>query len=286
MRIRTIKPEFWTSADINSVSPLAQLLAVGLLNYADDDGYFDPNPRLIKAAIFPLRDNVTAETIIPGLLRELYWKNYAKCGKVEPNGVLVAWLPTFAKHQVISHHKPSKYNGLQLVELKVLEPSSNGPALGALNGIELNGTGNGTIHAQPTLGAGVGTIEATPSTPTAPEKVRKRPKVEATEQEELLYQLYPRKQARQDGLRAIRSALLTVPFDMLLEAVGAYAESQKGRPDMEHVPYPASWFNGKRWEDDRSGWSSWRNANGGHKPDPDDDGKVYARPETPWPPNK
>ncbi|SWD82810.1 primosomal protein I [Klebsiella pneumoniae] len=55
-RIRTIKPEFWTDEDMAEVSEPACLLAIGLLNYADDEGYFNANPKLIKAAVFPIRE--------------------------------------------------------------------------------------------------------------------------------------------------------------------------------------------------------------------------------------
>ena len=55
-RIRTIKPEFWTDEDMAELSEPACLLAIGLLNYADDEGYFNANPKLIKAAVFPIRE--------------------------------------------------------------------------------------------------------------------------------------------------------------------------------------------------------------------------------------
>ena len=55
-RIRTIKPEFWTDEDLSEVSEAACLLAIGLLNYADDEGYFNANPKLVKAAVFPIRE--------------------------------------------------------------------------------------------------------------------------------------------------------------------------------------------------------------------------------------
>ena len=53
-RIRTIKPEFWTDEDMAALDPYTRLLAIGLLNYADDEGYFNANPALVKAAVFPL----------------------------------------------------------------------------------------------------------------------------------------------------------------------------------------------------------------------------------------
>ncbi|KKK60207.1 hypothetical protein LCGC14_3026700, partial [marine sediment metagenome] len=37
-RIRTVKPDFWTSEDVAAVSRNARLLFIGLLNFADDVG--------------------------------------------------------------------------------------------------------------------------------------------------------------------------------------------------------------------------------------------------------
>ncbi|MCL5734703.1 MAG: hypothetical protein M1274_03795 [Actinobacteria bacterium] len=54
MRIRTIKPEFRTSLDMAKVSEPALILAVGLLNYADDKENFVADPRLIRGALTPL----------------------------------------------------------------------------------------------------------------------------------------------------------------------------------------------------------------------------------------
>ena len=67
-RIRTIKPEFWTDEDMAELSEPACLLAIGLLNYADDEGYFNANPKLIKAAVFPIRE---PSVPIPVLIQEL-----------------------------------------------------------------------------------------------------------------------------------------------------------------------------------------------------------------------
>ncbi|STT55946.1 primosomal protein I [Klebsiella pneumoniae] len=52
-RIRTIKPEFWTDEDMAEVSEPACLLAIGLLNYADDEGYFQCKPEAYQSCSFP-----------------------------------------------------------------------------------------------------------------------------------------------------------------------------------------------------------------------------------------
>lgn len=52
-RIRTIKPDFWTSEQIVECSPIARLLFVGLWNFVDDGGAMPLSPRRIKMQIFP-----------------------------------------------------------------------------------------------------------------------------------------------------------------------------------------------------------------------------------------
>jgi hypothetical protein len=59
-RIRTVKPEFWESEDVARLPKLARLTMLGLFNYADDFGRFKANPALIKAAVWPLDDDVSA----------------------------------------------------------------------------------------------------------------------------------------------------------------------------------------------------------------------------------
>ena len=66
-RIRTVKPEMAQDEDLASCSIEAQLLAIRLLNFADDEGFFKAHPALIKAACFPLIDYLN----IPVMLREL-----------------------------------------------------------------------------------------------------------------------------------------------------------------------------------------------------------------------
>ncbi|MEG5263462.1 DnaT-like ssDNA-binding domain-containing protein [Pseudomonas sp. JDS28PS106] len=68
-RIRTIKPEFWSSEQVMSCRPLARLLFIGLWNFCDDGGNHPLAPRTIKALVFP-GDPTTAEEV-GELLEEL-----------------------------------------------------------------------------------------------------------------------------------------------------------------------------------------------------------------------
>ncbi len=52
-RIRTIKPEFWSSEQVADCSPIARLLFVGLWNFSDDFGVHPYALKRIKMEIFP-----------------------------------------------------------------------------------------------------------------------------------------------------------------------------------------------------------------------------------------
>lgn len=110
-RIRTIKPTFWTDEDMAEVSEAACLLAIGLLNYADDEGYFNANPKLIKAAVFPLREPSGS---IPVLLQELSDCGYIRLFSAQ-NGKRFGLIINFTKHQVINKKTISKIKEMDLI---------------------------------------------------------------------------------------------------------------------------------------------------------------------------
>lgn len=61
--------------------------------------------------------------------------------------------------------------------------------------------------------------------------------------------LYPRKQAKKDA----RLAWDRIPYTRHVEILTALVEWRRvwiARGEMEFVPYPATWLNGERWEDE------------------------------------
>ncbi len=87
---------------------------------------------------------------------------------------------------------------------------------------------------------------------------------EALPLEELIYRAYPRKEAKQAALAAIRKVLTQRGEwrDKLLPKVNEYAlaVSRWPEPERQYVPHPATWFNSGRYEDDPAAWV--RRANG------------------------
>lgn len=68
-RIRSIKPEYWSSEQVMECSPIARLLFIGLWNFCDDAGNHVASERTIKAEIFPGDD--ISSTDVRRLLDEL-----------------------------------------------------------------------------------------------------------------------------------------------------------------------------------------------------------------------
>lgn len=62
-RIRSIKPEYWTSGQVMECSRDARLLFIGLWNFCDDAGHFPNSPKQIKALVFPGDDDLTADDV-------------------------------------------------------------------------------------------------------------------------------------------------------------------------------------------------------------------------------
>lgn len=117
-RIRTIKPEFWTSEQVMECSVMARLLFIGLWNFCDDAGNHPASARTIKAEIFPADDISTDD--VSRLLYEL-----------SSNGLIVLyaaqgkdyWHVTGWNHQKID--KPTfKYPEFQESTPRALDDSS------------------------------------------------------------------------------------------------------------------------------------------------------------------
>lgn len=101
-RIRTIKPEFFTSEDITSLSPLARLFYVSLWCEADREGRLSWRVKTLKQRYLPADDcdidDLSGELINSGLI-ELY----------EVDGCQYAEIISFKNHQVINNREsPSR----------------------------------------------------------------------------------------------------------------------------------------------------------------------------------
>jgi hypothetical protein len=103
-RIRTIKPEFWKSESLSDLPEATHMLAAALINYSDDQGYFNANPKLVQSECCPLREPSVS---VPESLRSLQAIGYLRLG-IGDDGKRYGHLVGFLDHQKISHPTPSK----------------------------------------------------------------------------------------------------------------------------------------------------------------------------------
>jgi hypothetical protein len=103
-RIRTIKPEFFTSLSIADLSPLTRLTFIGLWTHVDDAGRCIDDARLIKAAVSPLERTVAAiEADLVALT------NQGRVIRYEGDGKRLIQVANWTEHQYINRPRPSKF---------------------------------------------------------------------------------------------------------------------------------------------------------------------------------
>ena len=155
-RIRTIKPEFWEHEDLSELPEATHMLAAALLNYADDEGYFNANPMLIKAACSPLREPSVS---IPESLTLLSNTGYIRLG-VAPDGKRYGHVVAFLVHQRVNRPTPSKIKTLEIAweESGIAHPQLTEPSPPEGKGRERKGKEEGGAAAPETEFAFVGHI--------------------------------------------------------------------------------------------------------------------------------
>ena len=109
-RIRTVKPEFWTSEQILECSTDARLLFIGMWNFCDDGGVHVASLKRLKAEVFPA-DDFTIEDV-RRLIDELLTNDLLVEFSAEDRQF---WKVTGWKHQKIDRPNP-----------KYLQPDAKG----------------------------------------------------------------------------------------------------------------------------------------------------------------
>lgn len=142
-RIRTIKPEFWTDETLAECSPIARLLFVAALNFADDNGNLERSSRQLKAQAFPY-DGIDCEPLVLEMIRTGLLIEYQVAERKYLH------IKGFLTHQKID--KPSKcriplYEESMRSRLALVEPSPSPRSVRESKGRESNG-GEGNTTAR------------------------------------------------------------------------------------------------------------------------------------------
>lgn len=220
-RIRTIKPEFWGHEALSQLPADTHMLAAALLNYADDEGYFNANERLVAASCCPLREFSVS---IVDALSQLASAGYIRLG-TGSDGRRYGHVVNFLEHQRINRPTPCKIKDLDIVWEGSVSPHGalSEPSLPEGKGKEGKGKERGSRTASRAV---------TPS-------------------EEFLkwYAEYPRHDGRGDAATAYAKALKKTDAATLL-AGAKRAHTQYTGTEARFIPLPATWLNGERWLDE------------------------------------
>ncbi|MDN7489490.1 hypothetical protein QZM35_17420 [Burkholderia sp. AU45274] len=228
-RIRTIKPEFFTSEDIVALSPFARLLYIALWCEADREGRFAWKPATFKMRYLPADDvnilDLCQELLDRGLV--VTYRDETD-NEIEKNRELfdksldtLAFIPKFYRHQNINNRETPSV---------LPEPLSN-PRVADASRREK--------HAP--RGEGKGKERNTNTRVTTSRDV----------DFEKFWAIYPRKDSKVQAERAFSKI---APNEQLLAKIlagvqRAATSEQWSKDEGRFIPYASTWLNGKRWED-------------------------------------
>jgi hypothetical protein len=100
VRIRSVKPEFWSDRVTGRWDTEMKLVYIALWNLADDEGRFEYEPEVIRAQLFPYGCPFCLETVMARIAETRKLRLYS----VE--GLMYGAIPSFMEHQ--KPNRPSK----------------------------------------------------------------------------------------------------------------------------------------------------------------------------------
>lgn len=228
-RIRSIKPDFFLDEELAALDPLDRLTFIGLWTQADKSGRLEDRPTRLQVQILPY-DKGTFRERLCRLAAGGFIVRY------EVDGHKYIWIRTFDKHQRPHHTEAEscipRYEG----EVTVIQPLEHGnmPDSQGMEGKgrERNGR-EGSGHA------------------------RLMPSVLGFDD---FWARYPRRVGKQAARKAWeRLDLGNGLLERIMQAVLDQRQSEAWTKDAgQFIPHPATWLNGKRWEDEGSAVSPIR----------------------------
>lgn len=141
-------------------------------------------------------------------------------------------------------------------QLKFLQSTGKDSLHQPVKNLNPNRINNGSINGS--MGAGVN-LEQSSSQAKAPEGTQRpkakpvgSPQVDSEDMFGRFYSAYPKKRARKDAFKAwAKLKVDSELFEKIMDAVEKQKLSASWlKDDGKFIPYPASWLNGQRWEDE------------------------------------
>ena len=227
---RVVKESICDSEKINRLTPFEEVTFYRLLVNADDYGCFDAREMFVKSRLFPLRDikatevKKTVERLAEVGLINLYTV------KGKPYLIINKW----AEHQRlrVSRHKFPTPD-----EADEIRDCDNSPQLAA------------TRHNSPPDARTHKETESETETESESESEKRKAHEGRFER---FWKAYPKKVSKPGAKKAFDKLK---PTDELLQTMLTAIERQKGseqwtKDNGQFIPYPATWLNNNRWEDE------------------------------------
>lgn len=108
-RIRSIKPEIWTSEQFVELSPITRLLFIGMWNFCDDRGIHPASFKSLKMQIFPGDDDITISQIEKSI------------NEIMAQGLIIEYTEDSRKYWIVTgwhHQKIDRPNNKYLSSIK------------------------------------------------------------------------------------------------------------------------------------------------------------------------
>ena len=230
-RIRTIKPDAFTSDSLSRVDRGVRWTFAGIWTYLDDAGRGRDDVRLIKAALYPLDDQVNL-TILGTDLQALI--NVGCICRYEVEGRSYLHVPRW-EHQKISHPTATKYPPCE-------------------------------VHDQQSSGTDPedsGIIPESIGKPQEPLRPERKGKEQGKEQGargratsdpmfDAFWSTYPRRAGKPAAIKAWKAALKRGAKPADLVALAASFAKTNTATDVKFIPYPQKWLNDERYNDEQA----------------------------------
>ncbi len=249
MRIRSIKPEFWSSEDVAALDWPTRLLFIGLWSYVDDNGVGRDVEKLIVADLFPLEDDPreALATVSRGLARlaeDRLITRYAVDSKPYLH------VTTWSAHQKIDRPGKSRYP-LPTCENAVLREGVARVSRGALDmsapgAVEQGSRGAGEEVLTPDDPQQALLVEGLAAAPrvSAPPDAPPTP----TPFDEF-WAAYPRKEGKIAARRAYDRAVKAASHERVMAGLTQWLP-QARNTEARFIPHPERWLNAGRWDDE------------------------------------
>jgi hypothetical protein len=243
MRIRTIKPEFWSSQDVADLpNDFDRLLFIGLWSFADDHGRGEAVTWKIAAALFPAqmaKDSTKVLMRINEGLMSLLRHRMITVYEVENRRyfAVVNW----ERHQKVPHPADSRFPAPDDCNSAVLEDTINpheDDGKPHEDSCWEQGTGN---REQGTGNEGTGNEGSPRATDFGMSELESYPT-----SFEQFWTVYPWQCDKPDAYREYRRATRKTSATIIIAAAGSYAAAQ-GKPGAPYTSKPATWLRNEGW---------------------------------------